>query len=82
MPPAKIREGLEYAVDNELSVLIEYLDKKGNTVVKEVDPYDVWKRGGNYYLEGFSYDDGGEKTFKLENIKALGLIGNEDQDDE
>ena len=82
LSPAKVREGLEYAVDNELTVLIEYLDQKGNTVVKEVDPYDVWKRGRNYYLQGFSYDDGGEKTFKLENIKALGLISEQDKDDE
>lgn len=81
LPPAKIREALQYAIDNDILVLIEVLDKNGHTVVIEVEPYDVWKRGRDYYLEGFSFDDGGEKTFKIEDIKALRLVDEYDDDE-
>jgi predicted DNA-binding transcriptional regulator YafY len=61
------------AARNLRTVTITYRDSKGNTSVRETEPYEV--KNGNYF--GYCLDKQSIRQFKIENIISAHVTSND-----
>ena len=63
---------IQQGIDNSTTVIIEYVDAKGQRTVREIEPYE-FKNDGVY---GYCLDKQGIRLFKLANIVGVDSTGN------
>jgi len=72
----EIVELLTQAIRDREAVAIEYFSPARDELgTRHVEPYLLFRSRDGWYLEGYCLKAGGQRTFKLERVRSVGLVG-------
>lgn len=70
-----IAHAIEDAIDKGVRISFTYTNNQGERSHREVDPYRQDLQGGQRYLKGYCYERHDVRTFNLDSIEDLELLG-------
>lgn len=77
-------EGLRHtiaALEQQLVLTFEYRDAEARVTKRTVRPIEVVQREGVWYLRGFCFDRGAERSFRVEQMREIGEADPPQQND-